>query len=280
LKVSLILCSKNGGDRLAKCLAAFSKLKSVENLELVLVDNGSTDEVSIEMMRQFCATSDISSSTTSIEKPGNSAGRNAGIAIATGDILLFVDDDCYVDKEFVDEWRAVFLSKQIGFGSGKIMRVENTETLLGCNESDTPVTTQAGEFFARGLIQGSNMGFRRQCLMDVGCFDDRFGAGTPFAGEEWDAALRASYAGWGGGYFPGPTVTHDHGRSGTVAMERLFYYDYGAGAVYAKHMVEIARIPTIFYFAKELYRLRKDILRLRNLWRGCRAFVSFTREAK
>ena len=98
------------------------------------------------------------------------------------------------------------------------------------------------------------MAFRRQCLTDAGMFDDRFGAGTPFAGEEWEVAVRASYAGWTGGYFPEPTVAHDHGRFDNEAFVRGHYYDIGAGAVYAKHLLTAHAPATVVEIARDIRR--------------------------
>jgi GT2 family glycosyltransferase len=134
------------------------------------------------------------------------------------------------------QWKNVFDSDiRLGFASGKVAPFRPDQSRLGCRDGDDGEVYEAYRFVQRGQIQGSNMAFRAKCLAAAGLFDHRFGAGTPFAGEEWDVALRASKSGWAGGYFPGPTVLHDHGRApGPVEMRHERFYDYGGGAVYAK----------------------------------------------
>jgi hypothetical protein len=139
-----------------------------------------------------------------------------------------------------------------------ITRFDPAQSMLGCNERMEEELIPVGGFTRRGLIQGSNMAFRRDCLEAIGIFDERFGAGTPLAGEEWDLALRASLAGWAGGYFPPPRVFHDHGRAGSTARERLLFYDYGGGAVYAKHSFGRGGLKVITGYLKELIRFRRD----------------------
>jgi len=65
----------------------------------------------------------------------------------------------------------------------------------------------------------------------------RLGPGTRFfSGEDWEIATRIGANGWAGGYFPGPTVEHDHGRRGKHARRRIAEYDIGNGAVCWKLM--------------------------------------------
>jgi GT2 family glycosyltransferase len=272
MRASLILCSKNGGARLKNCLSAINAMDIPPELDLVLVDNGSTDGVSPGIMQQFVAQARISCRILEVTEPGNSAGRNAGIAAAQGDLLLFIDDDCYVHPDFAREWLAVFSAEKIGFGSGMILKYAPENSDLGCNESPLVQRIAPRAFVERGFIQGSNMAFRRDCLQQAGSFDPRFGAGTLFAGEEWDVVLRASAAGWAGGYFPGPKVKHDHNRKDDGARDRLLFYDFGAGAVYAKHMKGAAFLRNLGHFLRDAFRLRRDGRRLRSLFKGYAAF--------
>jgi len=266
MKATLILCVKNGGDRLQTCLDHIDGLNGPDDLEIILVDNGSTD-ISFKYMAAFAETSRFKCQLLQSLMPGNGAGRNSAIKKTTGELVLFTDGDCYVEASFVKDWLAIFLMSDIGFASGRIMRFNHEHSILGCNENRTERLIRALAFVPRGFIQGSNMAFRRSCLERAGLFDERFGAGTPFAGEEWELALRASFAGFRGGYFPTPCVAHDHQRLDHIARDRLLYYDYGAGAVYAKHMFG-PRSPTVIRkFLSDIRRL-KEWGRLRKLLKG------------
>jgi glycosyltransferase involved in cell wall biosynthesis len=234
---SLILCTKNGGARLGTCLAHLDALDAPPEFELVLVDNGSDDGESLERLRAFGASTRHPTTVLVEKRPGLSAARNAGLAAAKGDILLFTDDDCYADPGLVRDWTAVFADGRIGYGTGRILRFNPAHAMAGCIESPDPKPFPAGRFVPRGWLQGSNMAFRRACFDAIGRFDERLGAGAPFAaGEDWDMSIRAGFAGFEGGYFPEPTVWHDHRRTEADAVLRMRSYDIGAGAVLAKHL--------------------------------------------
>lgn len=236
MKASLVLCVKNAGSQLSQCLASLMRLDGPPNLEIILVDNGSTDAITPDALTTFARESPFQCQVLHCQRPGNGAGRNCAIAKASGDILLFIDGDCYVDPGFATDWLDVFTRNDIGFASGRILMADPAQSMVGCKVDANQELTTPGNFIHRGFIQGSNMAFRRSAIEKVGPFDEWFGAGAQFSGEEWELALRMSFAGLGGGYFPVPTVTHDHGRFDRDIMERMLFYDYGAGGVYAKHL--------------------------------------------
>lgn len=271
MKVSLILCSKNGGERLETCLNHIVELDAPDDMQVILVDNGSTDGFSYSLMEKFAELCRWDCQVLQTFIPGNAAGRNVGLERADGDIFLFIDDDCYVDKRFVYEWIKVFRSSSVGFGSGRILRYTENQSDLGCVEYQYQKLL-GSNYVPRGFIQGSNMAFRRECLTAAGPFDRRFGSGTAFAGEEWDLALRAGFRGWKGGYFPGPVVAHDHRRGKGETRRRLLFYDYGGGAVYAKHIFGERGALVTSRFIREFLVIGKNPLRVVSFLRGFFAF--------
>lgn len=164
------------------------------------------------------------------------ADRNAGIRQARGDLLIFIDDDCYVAPDLVDDWLHVFATNDVGYGTGRVLPY-GPENAIGGFFRDSPVERRmpGGSYVPPGFMQGSNMAFSRACLQASGLFDPLFGSGVRYAAEDWDIALRASFAGHAGGYFPTPTVSHDHQRSEREARARMGFYYFGFGAVFAKH---------------------------------------------
>ncbi|MBU0477502.1 glycosyltransferase [bacterium] len=85
--VSLILITMNRYDEFRKTLLSLKEQTAV--FELIVVDNGSNDG-SPEMVRKYWPEAVV------IELDSNkgvSGGRNEGIKVAKGDILVFLDDD-------------------------------------------------------------------------------------------------------------------------------------------------------------------------------------------
>ena len=78
------------------------------------------------------------------------------------------------------------------------------------------------------------MMFRRRILEEIGGFDPDLGPGAPFYGEEMDAQVRASVAGWWGLYNPDVIVAHHHRRKAEDIPALMRNYSVGTGAYTAK----------------------------------------------
>ncbi len=102
LPVSIIVSTRDRCDTLADTLASVCALAIPSGVaaELVLVDNGSTD-ATLDVMRALDAPQ---FQTRIVEelRPGVSRARNTGMAAATGDILLFVDDDVWLPARWLE----------------------------------------------------------------------------------------------------------------------------------------------------------------------------------
>ena len=105
--ISVIVPVYNVEDYLALCLSSIRK-QSFTDIEIICVNDGSTDS-SAEILAMVAG---VEPRLRIIDKPngGLSSARNAGLAEATGDIVMFVDSDDWIDhracawvKEVFDE---------------------------------------------------------------------------------------------------------------------------------------------------------------------------------
>src|SRR5580698_3195516 len=126
--ISVIVPTRNRLAQLERCLAAIgAAAKPSCEFDLLVVDNGSTDQTK-SVIQKFALSASIRVKYVACPKPGASAARNAGIAASTGDWLVFVDDDCYVERQyfvnffdFVEgQHRNRAGGAEISYGSGQI----------------------------------------------------------------------------------------------------------------------------------------------------------------
>ena len=93
--VSIIVTVYNAEQSLPRCLDSICA-QTYQNLEIILVDDGSTDD-SLTVCRQFAYRDDrirVLSQTNS----GVSAARNNAMETATGKYIQFVDSDDWIDE--------------------------------------------------------------------------------------------------------------------------------------------------------------------------------------
>lgn len=98
--ISVIVPVYNVQDYLEKCFDSI-KSNSYENLEIILVNDGSTDKCG-EMCESF---KESDSRVKVVNKPngGLSSARNAGLEIANGDYISFIDSDDYIAHDMMEK---------------------------------------------------------------------------------------------------------------------------------------------------------------------------------
>ena len=93
--VSIIVPVYNAEQSLPRCLDSICA-QTYQNLEIILVDDGSTDD-SLTVCRKF-AYRDARIHVLSQPNSGVSAARNNAIETATGKYIQFVDSDDWIDE--------------------------------------------------------------------------------------------------------------------------------------------------------------------------------------
>jgi glycosyltransferase involved in cell wall biosynthesis len=264
MDVSLIICTRNRCQQLARCLKAVHAISFERPWELIIVDNGSTDETA-EVLRRFVATAPVPTRCVFEPKAGLGNAHNAGLRIAQGGILAFTDDDCYPARDFLACVWSAFEDPSIGYITGRILLHDPADNPITIRESTIPLAFPGRSYIAVGAVAGANMAFRRGVLVDIGGFDPLFGPGALFNAEELDAAGRVSAKGWKGQYCPAVTVRHHHGRTASDVPGLWKSYGIGAGAY---HMKLLLKGHEFRWFVQSVYQIRRraKISRRMVLW--------------
>lgn len=108
LKISVIVPVYNTLNCLEKCVDSICR-QTYENLEIILVDDGSTDGTG-----QLCdalAGRDVRIHVYHKENGGASSARNLGLQKADGDYIGFVDSDDYIDADVYQQMAELAMEK-------------------------------------------------------------------------------------------------------------------------------------------------------------------------
>jgi len=254
MRLSLIICTRNRASQLTNCLEAVDRLNKPAGFELIVVDNGSTDQTA-RVIHDFAARFGHQLVYAHEPMPGLALARNAGIKAARGEIIAFTDDDCYVDPEFANAILQAFNSdEKLGFIGGRILLHDPEDLRLTIQESIEPFHFSPWSFITAGKVQGANFAFRREALESAGGFNVLLGSGTRFPAEDIEIVGRLSAMGWAGLYTPGPIVWHHHGRRTNEQRKKLLAsYDMGRGA-YLFAMLEqpTVRVATMKHWCSKI----------------------------
>lgn len=108
MKYSIIVPIYNVEEYIEKCLESIQK-QTYQNYEVILVNDGSTDK-SEKKLTPFIA--DKRFKKYNKKNGGLSDARNYGVKESTGDYLLFVDSDDYIDSRLIENINNVLESNK------------------------------------------------------------------------------------------------------------------------------------------------------------------------
>src|SRR4051812_41105072 len=109
--ISVVIPTKDRSDALARTLAALESQRVSDELEVIVVDNGSSDET-VAMVGAHAVNSKLPIKLIVHPEGGPAAARNAGATAASGKILLLLGDDTEpADKGLVEAHAALHAAR-------------------------------------------------------------------------------------------------------------------------------------------------------------------------
>jgi len=220
MSVSVIIATYNRAALLNECLHHLSRQRFEPGDEVIVVDNGSTDDTSAVIQRHQCLWI-VPLRHVEEPMPGKSLALGRAIGCASGDILALTDDDVTVDAGWLDAIRAAMAGGEVALVGGPVapswegraprwLRVHRgSYGRLAAPLAILDYGTQASELGARTAI-GANLAVRRDVAAHVGGFAPHLGKlrGTLLSGEDHDFCRRVQAAGFRAVYCPEARVHH------------------------------------------------------------------------
>jgi GT2 family glycosyltransferase len=227
LLASLIVLNWNGKEHLARCLPSLWAL-DCSNYEVVLVDNGSTDDSVEYVISEFPGIRVIENR----RNLGYAGGMNVGIAQSEGDVVVLLNNDIVVRRDWLSELvGAMAADERIGIAGCKILFADG-KTLqhagglisyplaladhCGYRQPDTGAYDVLADV---AYVTSAAMAIRRAVLAEVGDLDDGF---FPIYYDDVDICYRARAAGWRVVYVPTAVLTHL--ESATMVRDSYRYF--------------------------------------------------------
>ncbi len=207
-RMSVVVCSYNGESTIRDTLEATARL-AYPDYEIIVVDDGSTDStasIANEYQVRLIRT----------ENQGLSAARNVGLAAATGEIVVYTDDDAYPDSDWLTYLAFAFADSDAAAIGGPNLLPQEDGPMAACvyHAPGGPAHVLLSDREAEH-VPGCNMAFRKERLEAIGGFDPRFRV----AGDDVDVCWRLRERGWVLGFHAAACVFH-HRRSSLRAFWR------------------------------------------------------------
>jgi len=176
--VSVVIPSRNRPHLLKRCLESIYSQKNAPPFEVIVIDDFSVGYETRKVVRSFGA-----KFKRLPKRMGQAHARNIGIARSKGYIVAFIDDDCVALPDWLCNGTRPFEDGVIGGVEGITTPHSDEKPTLFSNYIDN---RKGGHWTT------SNMFYRKDILLNTGCFDISYK--EPFFGqlfrEDTDLAFR------------------------------------------------------------------------------------------
>ena len=218
--VCIIIVTRGIKDYLPKCLRSIM-VQSHAASQVIVIDNSLDLKFAKDISVNFPWVQVYSSATNLFY----AASLNKGMQLSEGEFILCLNDDVYLDKEFIKETlKGFFLRKDIGMISGKILRsdkktLDSTGLYLsvfrtagerGYGKPDLGQFEEEGQIFGPS---GAAAFYRKKMLDQIREGEEYFDTDLVMFYEDLDVAWRANIFHWKGFYMPKAVAYHARGGS-------------------------------------------------------------------
>lgn len=254
--LTVVVCTRDRPDDLARCLASLSELRP-SPAEVIVVDNASAATATREVVECHQGVRYVRE-----DRPGLDHARNAGLAAVTTAFVAYTDDDVVVDPRWIGQLRRAFDDGTVAV-TGNVIPLELETVAQVVFEQDwglgkgyvprrfTPALLARGRRRAAPVWEigaGANMAFRRDVFDQVGGFDPRLDVGAAGCSGDSELWYRLLAAGKEIRYVPTAVVHHRHRRDLPSLRKQIRGYMSGHTAAllvqyeHSGHVANLARL--------------------------------------
>ena len=231
--ISIVIPVKDGGADLERCLSAIRSQRIAENVEVVVIDSGSSDG-SVDVARGHGArVHEIPPSEF-----GHGRTRNLGATLAAGEVLVFTSQDAYATDETWlaklveplagEHTRAGVYGRQLPHDDATPPERYFLDFLYGPEPRVQRLDESEGEpHFEQTLFSNVNAAIPRSIWHEFPFADDLI------MSEDQEWSRRVLRAGYELVYEPAAAVHHSHRYSIAAAFRRFFDSGVSAERSYA-----------------------------------------------
>lgn len=250
IDISVIVCTRNRPDKLKNCLNSILANKR-KAMELLVIDQ-SDNEKTVILVGSL---NDNRVVFHKMKGLGLSCARNLAIDLSRGSIIVFTDDDCIVEKDWIERIVEEFSREpDISALYGRVLPYGKARPGMFCHAI---ANSAEGIMVDKPMLpynigHGNNMSFRKSVFLKIGSFEEAIGAGTKFyAGEDTDFTLRLMEQGLKLYYSPSPLVYHDKWHTLEESKDLDYRYLLGATIIFTKHLIlKRSGIALMWFFKK------------------------------
>jgi glycosyltransferase involved in cell wall biosynthesis len=232
MKATVVIAAYNAEKTIGACLESIVSQKPGFDFEIIVVDDGSRDGT-VAVAKSFPKTRVLEQ-----KHAGPAVGRNRGARSALGEIVVFTDSDCVLERNWLKEMVKPFGNREVAGVQGTY-RTGQKELVARIVQLEIEKNHEkmAGEKFI-DIMATYSAAYRRKVFLEFNGFDISF----PIAsGEDTDFSFRVHEAGYRMVFNPRAVVFHRHPDNLKHYLRVKFFRAYWRTKVYKRHKGKIAK---------------------------------------
>ncbi len=161
MKVSVVIPTYNEIAYIGRCIEA---LRRVGVNEIIVID-GASEDGTVDVARKAA---DVVLSSKEYNSP--SRARNAGLRVAEGEIVAFIDGDTVVSTTWLEGLLDAFKDPNVVGASGPALPLEGNSGLIAPYILSYDLLVRATLALGRPQFLGFNSAYRKEVLEEIGGF--------------------------------------------------------------------------------------------------------------
>lgn len=233
--ISVVIPAYNEATRIGAQLEALEAQRPGEDYEVLVADNGSTDDT-VTVVERWTGRLPLRVVDASARR-GQAAARNVAVRAARGDLLVFVDADDVVLPGFLDAWCDLDPGVELASGPVIFFRPDQ-EPPRDASRAPRRLPVHMG---FRAYALGANFGVRRELFERGGGFDEDM----PPA-EDVELSWRLQRMGAELTFVPGAIVGKRLAPTTCATLRQYYHYGYRDPFLYREFRSEGVPPPPIW----------------------------------
>ena len=222
--ISVIVPAYNAEATLPECLLALRQQRTGELYEVIVVDDGSTDQTGLRA-------SESGARVLRQPRQGPAAARNLGLTAAMGEILMFTDADCVPAPDWIEEMQAPLHDESVAGVKGAYATHQRALVPRLAQLEFEERYERLEQYRYVDFFDTHSLLLRKAVMEAFGGFDTFFNANN----EDVDLAYRVAEGGRRLVFNRRAIVYHQHVRGWREYAVQKFWRGYWRMQVYHRH---------------------------------------------